>query len=254
MVWNKGLTKETDSRVAKNAEGVSRTRRKLAAQGKLAAWNKDLTARTDVRVHENIERMTLTKRRQGRSGEVVPWNKGLTKETDPRVAKNARNTQKTKRQQVSEGTFSVWNTGLSKDLDPRVEKNAKSLTRAYAEGRRASVGGTSRGGRREDLGFYVRSSWEANFARLLNFLGVNFSYEAERFSLSNGKTYLPDFCMLDGSRRFVEIKGFWREGDKARIELFRRCYPDIALDVIDKEGYLILEKQFSKVVPNWECL
>ena len=40
MVWNKGLTKETDPRVAKNAKGVSKAR----TAKYFPAWNKGLSA------------------------------------------------------------------------------------------------------------------------------------------------------------------------------------------------------------------
>lgn len=55
--WNKGLTKETDERVAKYS-------------GK-PAWNRGLTKETDPRVAQ------------------LAWNTGLTKETDKRVAQQA---------------------------------------------------------------------------------------------------------------------------------------------------------------------
>ena len=45
------------------------------------------------------------------------------------------------------------------------------------------AGNTYKSGIRADLGFYVRSSWEANFARLLLYLGILFKYEPKRFLL-----------------------------------------------------------------------
>lgn len=87
--WNKGLTKETDKRLAQNG---------LKLTGKIP-WNKGLTKDNDERVANYTRSMTETKRlpenRQKCSEEhkgeknhwygKEPWNKGLTKETDVRV-------------------------------------------------------------------------------------------------------------------------------------------------------------------------
>lgn len=67
--WNKGLTKETDSRVATNGKaiGIANTGGKHPWAVGRKAWNKGLTRETAP---------TL----------AVPWNKGLTKETSLKVA------------------------------------------------------------------------------------------------------------------------------------------------------------------------
>ena len=80
-----------------------------------------------------------------------------------------------------------------------------------------------RGGVREDLGFYVRSTWEANFARILKFEKKHFEYENETFLLSNGKTYTPDFKV---DEVFYEIKGYMTETARDKIDLFRKEYPE----------------------------
>lgn len=64
--WNKGLTKETDTRVRKMTENRIQ-------------WNKGLTKETDERVKKMSE---------SHKGRTV-WNIGLTKETDERVRKIA---------------------------------------------------------------------------------------------------------------------------------------------------------------------
>lgn len=62
--WNTGLTKETDERIRKNGEEISK-----AVKGR-PSWKKGLTMETDSRI---------------KSG----WMKGLTKETDERVRRHA---------------------------------------------------------------------------------------------------------------------------------------------------------------------
>jgi len=49
-VWNKGLTKDNDDRVKRNAIGVKRTRQKMSSAGELRAWNKGLTKDDDIRI------------------------------------------------------------------------------------------------------------------------------------------------------------------------------------------------------------
>lgn len=251
VAWNKGLTKETDPRMAKIAEGTSKTRRKLAAQGKLTAWNKGLTKETD----ERMAKGSLNRAESFRRGEWEGWSKGLTKETDERVRVRAERGSATKQRQSEAGELTIWITGLTKETDPRVAKLSRSQKLAYAEGRRGTPGGGSaRKGRREDLGHFVRSSWEANFARLLTFLGREYKYEPKRFTFElngEGTSYLPDFYIVDLDR-YVEIKGFWRKGHLEKVEQFLRAFPNVQLDIIGKDEYAILEEKFSSLIPNWE--
>jgi hypothetical protein len=104
------------------------------------------------------------------------------------------------------------------------------------------------GGIREDLGFYVRSSWEANFARILRYENKNFEYESVSFTLSDGRTYTPDFKVGDV---FYEIKGYMTDSAKRKITMFTEEYPDYILKVIDYEQYSKLEETFRNLI-NWE--
>jgi hypothetical protein len=76
-----------------------------------------------------------------------------------------------------------------------------------------------KGSFREDLQHYVRSSWEANFARILRYFKEPYEYEKHRFDLGNC-FYIPDFY-LPKQDIFYEIKGFIYE--KARRKLIRLC-------------------------------
>ncbi len=80
--WSKGLTKETDDRVAQRAQATAIGRKAAFDAGDITAWSKGLTKETDARLLEQSERQ----RRQFASGELTPWAKGQTKATDPRVA------------------------------------------------------------------------------------------------------------------------------------------------------------------------
>ena len=73
-------------------------------------------------------------------------------------------------------------------------------------------------GKREDLNCFFRSTWEANYARYLNHIGIKWKYETVTYQLGNNKTYTPDFLLEDGS--LVEIKGWLTEKGADKINLF----------------------------------
>lgn len=110
-----------------------------------------------------------------------------------------------------------------------------------------------------DLGkIEFRSSWERNFARILNHLGITWAYEPKRFWLGIGTmTYLPDFALLSPNpwnAKWIEIKGIWKRGDKEKIRLFLSRYKDETLKIIASKEYRKLTKQYSKLIPLWEGL
>lgn len=109
----------------------------------------------------------------------------------------------------------------------------------------------AKAGKREDLGdIYFYSRWEANFARLLNYLGVEWRYQPKTFDL-NGHHYTPDFYLpLDDS--YVEIKNFLAPYSRERDRKFRKLYPNIVLRLILKKEYIELEKRYAFLIPHWE--
>lgn len=121
----------------------------------------------------------------------------------------------------------------------------------YKKCRKCGVG---KGGFRNDIGHYVRSSWEANYARICKLLCKDYIYEKTTFILTKKDgskvTYTPDFF----HKRIVELKGFWRNNDKEKIELFKKQYPEEAkkLIVIEVKQYNRLEKRFRDRISNWE--
>jgi hypothetical protein len=112
-----------------------------------------------------------------------------------------------------------------------------------------SVYTRGRGGFRQDIGFYVRSRWEANFARILLHLQLPFEYEKRTFHLSDGKTYTPDFC-IDGAV-WIELKGYMNTASRAKIDQFRKDYPDEILWIVGPDLYKILKQHYTAIV-NWE--
>lgn len=107
------------------------------------------------------------------------------------------------------------------------------------------------GGKRADLNNqYFRSNWEANYARILNEQKIDWSYESETFDLSNGTSYTPDFKI--GDKNFAELKGWYDNDSKQKIELFLKEYPQCELDLIGETEYYTLRNLFKHKIPNWE--
>lgn len=128
-------------------------------------------------------------------------------------------------------------------------------------------------GERADLGDgrWYRSRWEANVARILRHLeaqGEGFvahRYEPASFVLDDvdGRRacYVPDWRVwprapvVVGSRSFrrvyLEVKGSLDDDGAAKMEAFRRTYPDSLLIVIDGDTYHQLADEWSWL-PGWE--
>lgn len=122
-----------------------------------------------------------------------------------------------------------------------------------------------RGGKRADMDdTYFRSSWEANFARYLNFLVDNcdvarWEYEPDTFEFTAIKRgtrhYTPDFKVFDqddSEPYYYEVKGWMDAKSKTRLKRMSKYYPEVRVIVIGKKEYTSLKKNLSSVIPNWE--
>lgn len=126
----------------------------------------------------------------------------------------------------------------------------------------AIVGKIGAGGRREDLGFYVRSRWEANYARYLIWLQrqgqiADWAYEPDTFEFTAIKRgtrfYTPDFRVIEnsGSIRYHEVKGWMDAKSATQLRRMARYYPEVTIVVIDSTVYRALRK-WRKLIPGWE--
>lgn len=83
-------------------------------------------------------------------------------------------------------------------------------------------------GFRKDINLNVRSSWEANFVRVLNLYKINFKFEPTvfPFPIKRGtKGYTPDFYLSDHDE-WIEIKGYLDDKSKTKLKRFKRYFPD----------------------------
>ena len=109
--------------------------------------------------------------------------------------------------------------------------------------------GRGKGGVLEGTDIWMRSTWERNYARILNARGKRWRYEDKRFQLSNGSTYTPDFRI--GKTTYIELKGYEGKAWKTKLRRFREDHPDITLRVINEERYERLAVKWRHL-PNWE--
>lgn len=82
-------------------------------------------------------------------------------------------------------------------------------------------------GYRKDIDLNVRSSWEANFVRVLKIYKIDFEFEPTvfPFPIKRGtKAYTPDF-LLTRNNEWIEIKGFLDDKSKIKLKRFKRYFP-----------------------------
>lgn len=120
------------------------------------------------------------------------------------------------------------------------------------------------GGKRADLGgLYVRSSWEANYARYLNWLVAqrqiaSWEYEVDTFEFQKIKRgtrfYTPDFKIHnpDGSIEYHEIKGYMDKRSATKLRRMAKYYPAVKVVLIDGPVYKAIAKTACRLVDNWE--
>jgi hypothetical protein len=99
-------------------------------------------------------------------------------------------------------------------------------------------------GFREDVGFYFRSSWEANIARILNCLQIKWEFETTRYEINENETFIPDFYLPD-KKYWIEVKGRWMEDARRKFDAFKNLYK-VKVKVIDEPFYKWLIKRFKE--------
>lgn len=108
----------------------------------------------------------------------------------------------------------------------------------------------SKKGIRDDLNCFFRSTWEANYARYLNFIGEKWAYESKTYELGEGISYTPDFILENGTH--IEIKGWLTEKGLKKLNLFQNQYPFINFIFVGKKEYIEIKAQYQFIIANWE--
>lgn len=81
-IWQYGISPETDAKISARGLATSAGRKKAFDDGNIVAWNKGLTKETDTRVAD----LAANIKQEFMDGTRVPWAKGLSKDTDTRIA------------------------------------------------------------------------------------------------------------------------------------------------------------------------
>lgn len=125
--------------------------------------------------------------------------------------------------------------------------------------------GRGRGGIREDIGHYVRSSWEANICRASNLIQRKYIFEHKSFKIEiNGLdyNYTPDFYFPD-KNIYYEVKGHaisrndWNcsckncQKGKEAINQLKKTY-GVKIYLIGKQEYDMIRNRFEERIANWE--
>lgn len=66
-----------------------------------------------------------------------------------------------------------------------------------------------------------QGGWEEKVVRYLNINKINFRWQSKTFTMPNGKTYRPDLYLFS-SKKWIEIKGFFRPDAKKKWKWFKK--------------------------------
>jgi hypothetical protein len=169
---------------------------------------------------------------------------------------------------MSEASKRAWATPGSALRSESAAQGRSDALHARQLGLRGKPRGHNRsttGGPREDLGgLYVRSAWEANYARYLSWLKkmgrvLAWEYEPRTFVFARIKrgtrSYTPDFMVtLAGGRiEWHEVKGWLDQKSRTRLARMRRYYPNEKVVLIGADWFKSARANgLHRLVPNWE--
>lgn len=118
--WSKGLTKETDERIAARSEATSVGMKQAFADGKISVWSKGLTKETDDR----LARQSLEAVRKFAEGELTPWALGLSKDNDERIRAMADKVSMTHRNKNLRARLDTIKRLKLDEVKSRIETNS----------------------------------------------------------------------------------------------------------------------------------
>lgn len=108
--------------------------------------------------------------------------------------------------------------------------------------------GSGKSGYREDIGMFVRSTWEANVVRVFQLCEISFEYES-KYDIGNGECYRPDFKL---DTMCIEVKGYWTDRARYKFDKFKEVYSEIEIKVIEWEDYKVIREYYKPLLENWE--
>ena len=119
--------------------------------------------------------------------------------------------------------------GKTHSLETRkkISETMKGNTHAHHRGDRQS--------RYKNIRF--DSKWEIGVAQWLDKNNLTWMYGHLGFKLSDNRYYYPDFFIFEDKNliKIIEVKGYFREENKKKFEMFLKEYPDIVTELWNKE-------------------
>lgn len=285
----------------RNKANICRKARKLGLTDRKRIWNKTI-------------KIKLSETKKGH----IPWNKGKKlpqisgknnpfygkkHTTEKRIIMSKRNKESyigrehpkgflgykhtiKSRKKMSEKSLAAWRDPNSKmntieSREKRAMISSKRMIKLMKEG--WNPYSNAKGGKREDIGIYVRSKMEANYIRYLNIMKIKWEYEPKIFYFENVKrgtlTYTPDIYLTEEDK-WIEIKGWFTKRAKTSLRRFKKYYfnefkkliividdplartranaemmyflNEIGIELERIESYKEIKNKLSKLIPNWE--
>jgi hypothetical protein len=130
----------------------------------------------------------------------------------------------------------AWNKGLPGTFTGRThsDETKKKISERMNGNRNANHRG-DRQSYYKDI--RMDSSWEVKTAQYLDANNIVWKYNVQGFTLSNGKVYYPDFFIYENDQfiKLVEVKGYFREANRIKFEMFLQEYPEIKTELWQKK-------------------
>ena len=152
------------------------------------------------------------------------------------------------------GKTAIRNVLLDKIGKLRTNKEAyKSGFVTHNEKTKLSISNSMKGNRnakhRGDRQSYYNnirmdSSWEVKVAKYLDDNNYNWKYDSEKYLLSDGRYIHPDFYVYDDNDnliKIIEVKGYFREANKLKFEMFLSEYSHLNVELWDKTKLKLLK-------------
>jgi hypothetical protein len=81
------------------------------------------------------------------------------------------------------------------------------------------------------------SSWEVKTAKYFDEQSIEWKYSERGYKLSDGRYYYPDFFIYENNQfvKLIEVKGYFREANKLKFEMFLKEYPDVNIELWMKQ-------------------
>lgn len=201
-----------------------------------------------------------------RRGQSACAKKRIVDYGHPRGMKGKKHTPEVMAK-MKEATRKAWADPNSKFNSPENRQRLSDNMMKQVMNGKMRNGGYTRciGGRRADLGdIYFRSSWEANYARFLEWLRgrkeiAKWEYEVHTFMFEEIKrgtrAYTPDFKVTYASGRYEwhEVKGWMDAKSATRLKRMKKYFPKEKVMVIDEAWFQAAKRQgIAALIPNWE--